>query len=204
VAAAVGIVAIAAAFAIGMTGWPPARATAAPASGVVEFGVGDEPAVTLASEVDPADKFLPTSPSAAAGSMAAGKRLHTAEAKKFTKPAVKRAAPRKVRATRPRVTAVAATGTGWRSARASWYGPGFYGNTMAGGGKLTPSSMVVAHRSMPFGTRVQISYGGRSVTAVVRDRGPYVGGRTFDLGPGTAKALGFSGVGTIKWRIVGG
>jgi rare lipoprotein A (peptidoglycan hydrolase) len=37
---------------------------------------------------------------------------------------------------------------------------------------------------------------------VVQDRGPYVSGRTFDLGPGTAKALGFSGVGTVKWRIV--
>lgn len=92
--------------------------------------------------------------------------------------------------------------SGWKSARVSWYGPGFYGNTMAGGGTLTTSSMVVAHRSMRFGTKIQFSYRGRTCTAVVRDRGPYVGGRTFDLGPGTAKALGFSGVGTVQWRIV--
>ncbi len=92
---------------------------------------------------------------------------------------------------------------GWRTARVSWYGPGFYGNTMAGGGKLTPSSMVVAHRSLPFGTKIQFQYKGRSCTAVVRDRGPYVGGRVFDLGPGTAKALGFSGVGTVKYKILG-
>jgi rare lipoprotein A (peptidoglycan hydrolase) len=95
-----------------------------------------------------------------------------------------------------------ASSSGWKSARVSWYGPGFYGNTMAGGGTLTTSSMVVAHRSMRFGTKIQFSYKGRTCVAVVQDRGPFVGGRTFDLGPGTAKALGFSGVGTVQWRIV--
>lgn len=91
----------------------------------------------------------------------------------------------------------------WRRARVSWYGPRFYGHTMAGGGNLRPTTMVVAHRSMKFGTLVQIEYKGRSVVAVVNDRGPYVGGRTFDLGPGVAKKLKFSGVGTVKWRVVG-
>lgn len=90
----------------------------------------------------------------------------------------------------------------WSPAKVSWYGPGFYGHTMAGGGNLTPTSMVVAHRTMKFGTKIQITYKGKTTIAVVRDRGPYVSGRTFDLGPGTAKALGFSGVGTIKWRII--
>ncbi|MGB4593910.1 MAG: septal ring lytic transglycosylase RlpA family protein [Coriobacteriia bacterium] len=92
--------------------------------------------------------------------------------------------------------------TGWKTAKVSWYGPGFYGHTMAGGGQLTPTSMVVAHRSMKFGTKIQFTYRGKTVVAVVKDRGPYVSGRTFDLGPGTAKALGFSGVGTVSWRIV--
>jgi rare lipoprotein A (peptidoglycan hydrolase) len=95
------------------------------------------------------------------------------------------------------------SGSGWTSARVSWYGPGFYGNTMAGGGTLQPSSMVVAHRSLAFGTRVQFQFNGKSCTATVMDRGPHVAGREFDLGPGTAKALGFSGVGTVKYRIVG-
>lgn len=92
--------------------------------------------------------------------------------------------------------------SGWKTAKVSWYGPGFYGRTMAGGGKLTTSSMVVAHRSMKFGTRIQFTYKGRTCIAVVRDRGPYVSGRTFDLGPGTAKALGFGGVGHVAYRIV--
>ncbi|MDY0228138.1 MAG: septal ring lytic transglycosylase RlpA family protein, partial [Desulfomicrobium apsheronum] len=91
---------------------------------------------------------------------------------------------------------------GWQTAKVSWYGPGFYGNTMAGGGVLTTSSMVVAHRTMAFGTRIEFRYKGRTCIAVVNDRGPFIAGRTFDLGPGTAKALGFSGVGTVEWRVV--
>jgi rare lipoprotein A (peptidoglycan hydrolase) len=35
------------------------------------------------------------------------------------------------------------------------------------------------------------------VTAVVDDRGPYVGGREWDLNQNTARALGFGGVGTV-------
>ncbi|MRR11817.1 hypothetical protein EG835_04975 [bacterium] len=73
---------------------------------------------------------------------------------------------------------------------------------MAGGGTLEWGSMVVAHRSLPFGTRVEFSYNGNTCVAVVQDRGPFVGGRTFDLGPGTAAALGFSGVGTVDYRIL--
>jgi len=62
--------------------------------------------------------------------------------------------------------------------------------------------MIVAHRSLPFGTKIQFRYKGRTVVAKVKDRGPFIGGRTFDLGPGTAKALHFDGVGKVKWRIV--
>jgi rare lipoprotein A (peptidoglycan hydrolase) len=94
-------------------------------------------------------------------------------------------------------------GSGWKSAKASWYGPGFYGNGMAGGGTLQRDSMVVAHRTLAFGTRIQFQYNGKTCTAVVQDRGPHIAGREFDLGPGTAKALGFGGVGTVKYRILG-
>lgn len=96
----------------------------------------------------------------------------------------------------------APAGGGWKSAKVSWYGPGFIGNTMAGGGTLQWDSMVVAHRSLPFGTMIEFEYNGRTCVAVVQDRGPYAGGRIFDLGPGTAAALGFSGVGTVNYRIL--
>jgi rare lipoprotein A (peptidoglycan hydrolase) len=73
---------------------------------------------------------------------------------------------------------------------------------MAGGGTLEPGSMVVAHRSLPFGTMIEFSYNGATCVAVVADRGPYIGGRVFDLGPGIAAALGFDGVGTVQYRIL--
>lgn len=104
------------------------------------------------------------------------------------------AAPAPARATRPPV---------WNAARVSWYGPGFYGRSMAGGGRLTRASMVVAHRYLPFGTRIQFAYRGQTTVAVVQDRGPYVGGREFDLGPGVARRLRFSGVGRVRFRILG-
>lgn len=97
----------------------------------------------------------------------------------------------------------AESGGGWQSARVSWYGPGFYGKRTASGATLTQGMMNVAHKSLPFGTRIQFEYKGRTAVAVVNDRGPYVGGRTFDLGPGTAQALGFGGVGTVSYRILG-
>lgn len=106
-------------------------------------------------------------------------------------------------ATRATTSRSAATAGGWRSARASWYGPGFYGRKTASGAVLTEGMMNVAHKSLPFGTRIQFEHKGRSCVAVVNDRGPFVAGRVFDLGPGTATALGFSGVGTVRYRILG-
>jgi rare lipoprotein A (peptidoglycan hydrolase) len=114
-------------------------------------------------------------------------------------------AERRAASVRSRRYSSAAIGTRnkkWSSARVSWYGPGFYGHTMAGGGPLKRNSMIVAHKKLPFGTKIEFSYKGRICTAIVKDRGPYVSGRTFDLGPGTARALKFSGVGTVKYRII--
>jgi rare lipoprotein A (peptidoglycan hydrolase) len=93
---------------------------------------------------------------------------------------------------------------GWYKCTVSWYGPGFYGHGMAGGGVLKSNSVVVAHRTLRFGTRVQFAYGGKTVIAVVRDRGPFIAGRYFDLGPGTAAAIGFQsvGVGVVQYRIL--
>ena len=107
------------------------------------------------------------------------------------------------RVSTPAPSRSAVSTTGWKSAKVSWYGPGFYGNNTASGMVLTESSMIVAHRTLAFGTKIQFEYNGHTCTATVQDRGPHISGREFDLGPGTAKALGFSGVGTVKYRIVG-
>jgi peptidoglycan hydrolase-like protein with peptidoglycan-binding domain len=73
--------------------------------------------------------------------------------------------------------------------RATWYGPGLYGNGMACGGKLRKSTWGVAHKTLPCGKRVAIAYGGRIVIAPVVDRGPFVKGISYDLTEKTARAL---------------
>jgi hypothetical protein len=85
----------------------------------------------------------------------------------------------------------------FRVANASWYGPGLYGNRLGCGGRLTPSSLGVANKSLPCGTKVTLRHGRRSVRVRVIDRGPYVAGREFDLTAATARRLGFHGHGAI-------
>ena len=83
----------------------------------------------------------------------------------------------------------------FRPALASWYGEG---QALACGGHMTPGMMGVAHKSLPCGTKITIRYRGRQVRVAVVDRGPYSGGREFDLGPGVRSALHFDGVGTVQ------
>lgn len=88
--------------------------------------------------------------------------------------------------------------TAFRPAGASYYGPGLYGNGVACGGTLQPSTIGVAHKTLPCGTKLTIRYGNRTVRNVeVIDRGPYVAGREFDLTAALRNKLGFGGVGTI-------
>lgn len=91
----------------------------------------------------------------------------------------------------------AAKVTVYRKAVASWYGPGLYGNGVACGGTLTPSTLGVAHKSLPCGTKLTLRYHGKSVQVEVIDRGPYVGNREFDLTAATKQRLGFPSTGTV-------
>ena len=84
---------------------------------------------------------------------------------------------------------------GFRFAGASWYGPGLWGRKTACGQTLRPTTIGVAHKTLPCGTMVKFAYHGHAVTAPVIDRGPYVTGRSFDLTAAAAEALDFEGVG---------
>ena len=98
----------------------------------------------------------------------------------------------------------AAQAANYTYVEASMYGEGdglMYGTT-ASGDTLTPTSMGVAMKTMPLGTIIEITYNGRTVTAVVNDRGPYSGNRQIDMQPAVASVLGFSGVGTVGYRVV--
>jgi rare lipoprotein A len=85
----------------------------------------------------------------------------------------------------------------YRRAQVSWYGPGLYGGHLGCGGTLTPGTLGVANKTLPCGTKVTLRHGGRTVRVPVVDRGPYSGGREFDLTAATKERLRFSGVGTI-------
>ena len=85
----------------------------------------------------------------------------------------------------------------YRRAYASWYGPGLYGNRLGCGGRLWPGRIGVAHKTLPCGTKLRVRHRGRTVGVRVIDRGPYVGGREYDLTEATAHRLRFRGHGPI-------
>jgi rare lipoprotein A len=80
------------------------------------------------------------------------------------------------------------------SGMASYYG-NESGSRTASGQRMNASAMTCAHRSLPFGTRLRVSHGDRSVIVTVNDRGPFVRGRVLDLSTGAARAIGLTGVG---------
>jgi rare lipoprotein A len=108
---------------------------------------------------------------------------------------------------------------GWRDANAavtpsSGSGPSFsgmasfYGNESgsktASGQRFNQNALTAAHRSLPFGTRLRVTHGGRSVVVTINDRGPFVRGRVLDLSTGAARAIGLTsaGVGRVTAEVV--
>jgi rare lipoprotein A len=89
---------------------------------------------------------------------------------------------------------------------ASWYGLDFQGEATASGEPYNAYGYTAAHKKLPLGTELVVSYGGRSVRVAVNDRGPYVAGRKLDLSMGAAEYLGLkrAGVDYVKYRRVGG
>jgi hypothetical protein len=106
---------------------------------------------------------------------------------------------RGVRAARSPVPSSAPTRvTVYPSAMATWYGPGSgAGSRTACGSSLTSTTIGVAHRTLPCGTRVEVYYRGRTLLAPVIDRGPFASGVDWDLTAAAADALGFTGVDRI-------
>ena len=68
----------------------------------------------------------------------------------------------------------------------------------ANGERFNPDGLTCAHRSLPFGTRVRVTYNGRSTVCRVNDRGPFIRGRVLDLSRGAARAIGMIHVG-VAW-----
>ncbi len=80
------------------------------------------------------------------------------------------------------------------SGMASFYG-NESGSKTASGQRFNQNAMTCAHRSLPFGTKLRVTHGDRSVVVTVNDRGPFVRGRVLDLSTAAARAVGIAGAG---------
>ena len=111
-----------------------------------------------------------------------------------------------------------AAGGSWRDANAS-IAPSsgghsfsgmasFYGNESgsktASGQRFNQNALTAAHRSLPFGTKLRVTHGGRSVVVTINDRGPFIRGRVLDLSTGAARAIGLTsaGVGRVTAEVI--
>jgi len=89
------------------------------------------------------------------------------------------------------------------SGQGSYYADKFAGRPTASGVPYRPEDMTAAHRTLPFGTRLQVTNvrNGRSVEVVVNDRGPHVRGRIVDVSKRAARQLGLLEAGVIPVRL---
>ena len=80
------------------------------------------------------------------------------------------------------------------SGMASYYG-NESGSRTASGQRFNQNALTCAHRSLPFGTKLRVTHGSRSVVVTVNDRGPFVHGRVLDLSTAAAREIGITGAG---------
>ncbi|RIV88702.1 septal ring lytic transglycosylase RlpA family protein [Aurantiacibacter xanthus] len=92
------------------------------------------------------------------------------------------------------------------SGNASYYGRRFNGRRTASGEAFDMTALTAAHRSLPFGTRVRVTYPrtGRSVIVRINDRGPYSHDRLIDLSRAAAEEIGLiaQGHGTVELAVL--
>jgi rare lipoprotein A len=98
------------------------------------------------------------------------------------------------------VTSSSGTGRSF-SGIASYYG-NESGSRTASGARFNQNAMTAAHRTLPFGTRLKVTHGGRSVVVTINDRGPFVRGRVLDLSTGAARAIGLGGTGQVVAEVM--
>lgn len=89
---------------------------------------------------------------------------------------------------------------------ASFYSTQFHGRKTANGERFNMHAMTMAHRTLPFGSKVKVTCmsTGKSVVVKVNDRGPFHGNRIADLSYSAAKSLGIvkMGVAEIKLELL--
>jgi rare lipoprotein A len=80
-----------------------------------------------------------------------------------------------------------------------------YSNEKTANGEYAHASrLTAAHRTLPFGTMVEVTniQNGRSVVVRINDRGPFIRGRVIDLTPAGARAIGSSGLAPVRLTVL--
>ena len=87
--------------------------------------------------------------------------------------------------------------------KASYYGPKFHGRKTSNGEVFDMNAMTAAHKSMPFGTILEVtnSNNGKSCRVRINDRGPFIPGRIIDLSMGAAQSIDMVGDGVVEVEI---
>ena len=90
-----------------------------------------------------------------------------------------------------------------KKGKASHYARRFSGRKMANGKPMNPQSNAAASRTLPLGTKARVTNleNGRSAEVEIKDRGPYVEGRTIDVTPKTAEDLGMKQEGVAPVEV---
>ena len=94
----------------------------------------------------------------------------------------------------------------YQSGVASYYADKFNGRRTANGERFDNSEMTAAHRTLPFGTLIEVTNmrNGKTVVVRVNDRGPYTHARVLDLSKNAARQLGMhnSGIAHVKVAVL--
>ncbi len=80
----------------------------------------------------------------------------------------------------------------------------YSGEKTANGEYAHATAFTAAHKTLPFGTFVEVTNkeNGRSVIVRINDRGPYIAGRIIDLTPAGAKAIGSDGLVPVTLTVL--
>lgn len=91
----------------------------------------------------------------------------------------------------------------YQSGVASYYADKFNGRRTANGERFNNAELTAAHKTLPFGTLVEVTNmrNGRSVVVRVNDRGPYSHARVIDLSKTAARQLGMHHSGTAHVKL---
>lgn len=87
--------------------------------------------------------------------------------------------------------------------KASYYADKFHGRRTANGELFDMNELTAAHKTLPFGTVVEVTnlVNNRSVVVRINDRGPFVGGRIIDLSKKAAEVIDMINAGVVEVEV---